>query len=409
VEFAERIAHVDMDAFFVEVERLRRPELRGVAVVVGGISDRGVVASASYEARRRGVHSAMPTRRARRLCPHAVFLPSDHGAYREASLRVFAVLRSFTPVVESLSVDEAFLDVSGLRFHYEAPAAVGAAIRERLRTETGLPASVGLATSKLISKLASEHAKPDGMLVVAAGSETEFLHPLAVRALWGVGEATHARLEELGVVTVGDLAALPRATLERRLGAASGGLLWDLAHARDDRAVEPTGTAKSISVEHTYERDLRTGGDVEAEVLRHAHRLAARLRDAGVTARTVSLKVRYSDFSTVTRAETPDRGVDTAHDLFAVARRLLERVPGPRRGVRLIGLGATGLEPGGAPRQLELERRPWDDLEGAVDRIRERFGSGAVGPARLAGRRDPREPAPTDTSQNKEDQAGSAE
>jgi DNA polymerase-4 len=409
VEFAERIAHVDMDAFFVEVERLRRPELRGVAVVVGGISDRGVVASASYEARRRGVHSAMPTRRARRLCPHAAFLAPDHGAYREASRQVFAVLRSFTPVVEPLSVDEAFLDVSGLRLHYQSPAAVGAAIRERLRVVTGLPASVGVATSKLIAKLASEQAKPDGLLVVVSGSETEFLHPLAVRALWGVGEATYSRLEELGVATVGDLASLPRAMLERRLGAASGGLLWELAHACDERAVEPAEAAKSISVEHTYERDLLTGGDVEAELLRHAHRVAARLRDAAATARTVTLKVRYFDFVTVTRSETPDRAVDTAHDLFAVARRLLERVPRAGKGVRLLGLGVSGLEPGGGPRQLDLEDRPWDDLEEAVGRIRGRFGADAVGPARLAGRPARRDSSPGPFSQNEEDEAGTAE
>jgi DNA polymerase-4 len=387
VEFLERIAHVDMDAFFVEVERLRRPHLRGTAVVVGGTGERGVVASASYEARRRGVHSAMPTGLARRMCPNAVFLPPDHGAYRDASQSVFAVLRSFTPVVEALSVDEAFLDVAGLRLHYPSPAAIGEAIRARLRAETGLPASVGLAASKLIAKLASEQAKPDGMLVVAAGSETRFLHPLGVRSLWGVGEATHARLEELGVVTVGDLAALPRATLERRLGPAMGGLLWDLAQARDERMVEPAEGAKSISVEHTFERDLRSGTEVEAEVLRQAQRLASRLRDSGVGARTVTLKVRYGDFSTVTRTETSAKPITTAHDLFAAARRLLERIPPGSRTVRLVGLGASGLEAGTLPKQLEFEHRPWDDIEGAIDRIRERYGDEAVGPARLALRR----------------------
>lgn len=388
MEFAEPIAHVDMDAFFVEVERLRRPGLRGVAVVVGGIGDRGVVASASYEARRRGVRSAMPTARARLACPHAVFLPPDHAAYREASRAVFSVLRSFTPLVEPLSVDEAFLDISGLRLHFESPAAVGEAIRSRLRSETGLPASVGVATSKLIAKIAGERAKPDGLLVVPAGSETEFLHPLPVRALWGVGEVTHARLEELGVATVGDLAALPRATLERRLGMAGGAMLWDLARARDDRRVEPAESAKSISVEHTYATDLRTRAELETELLRHAGRLAARLRDAGVAARTVTLKVRFSDFSTVTRSETFESPIDTTHDLYGWARRLLARVATSGRAIRLIGLGAAGLEAGGAPRQLELARRPWDDVEGAVDRIRGRFGDGAVGPARLASRRD---------------------
>jgi DNA polymerase-4 len=353
----------------VEVERLHRPELRGRAVVVGGIGGRGVVASASYEARRRGVRSAMPTAHARRMCPHAVFLPPDHEAYQGASRRVFAVLRSFTPIVEALSVDEAFLDVSGLR-----------------RSEVGLPASVGLATSKLIAKLASEQAKPDGMLVVEAGRETGFLHPLPVRALWGVGEVTHARLEELGVVTVGDLAALPRAALERRLGATSGGALWDLAHARDGRPVEATERARSISVEHTYERDLVDAGAVEAELLRHAHRLAARLRDAGVAAHTVTLKVRFADFATVTRSETSEIPLDTAHALYGAAQRLLDRCDVCGRAIRLVGLGGSGLAAGAAPRQLELERGGWEEVEGALDRIRGRYGEEAIVPARLARR-----------------------
>jgi DNA polymerase-4 len=379
-----------MDAFFVEVERLRRPELAGKAVVVGGAGPRGVVAAASYEARRHGVHSAMPAGQARRLCPHAVFLPPDHAAYREASKEVFEVIGSFTAHVEPLSVDEAFLDIGGLRLHYPSPAAAGEELRSRLREQTRLPASVGIATTKFVAKLASEAAKPDGLLVVPAGAELEFLHPLPVRALWGVGEATHARLEELGVATVGDVAALPRSLLERRLGSAVGGHLHDLAGGIDEREVEAGEGAKSISTEHTYGEDLVDDAAVEREVLRHAHHLAQRLRDAGTAARTVTLKVRFSDFSTVTRSETLGNAVDTAHDLYEIGRRLLARARPPRRPVRLLGLGGTGLEPSGEPRQLDLDPRPWEDLEGALDRIRGRFGSDAVGPARLS--RPPREP-----------------
>jgi DNA polymerase-4 len=388
VAFDEHIAHVDMDAFFVEVERRRRPELRGRPVVVGGLGNRGVVASASYEARRRGVRSAMPMVHARRLCPQAAYLPSDHGAYRAASGEVFTVLRSFTPVVEPLSVDEAFLEISGLRLHYEEPAAVGEAVRSELRVRTGLPASVGLATSKLIAKLASEDAKPDGLLVVAAGEETRFLHSKDVRALWGVGEATLARLEELGVATIGDLADYPQPLLERRLGASLGRHLWQLARAEDPRPVSPEGDTKSISVEVTYERDLTDPEQVAGELLRHADRLASRLRRAGVRGRTVQLKVRFADFTTITRSHTPPAPVDTAHELYRAARDLLRRAAVAERPIRLLGLGADGLEPAAAPRQLGFEEAHWDDLERAVDRVRDRFGAGAVGPARLSDRAD---------------------
>jgi DNA polymerase-4 len=383
--FDEHIAHVDMDAFFVEVERRRRPGLRGRAVVVGGLGNRGVVASASYEARRRGVRSAMPIVHARRLCPHADFLPPDHTAYREASGEVFAVLRSFTPVVEPLSVDEAFLDVSGLRLHYPGPAEVGEAIRTVLREQTGLPASVGMATSKLIAKLASDEAKPDGMVVVAAGEETAFLHPKEVGALWGVGEATLARLAELGAVTIGDLAELPADLLQRRLGASLGMHLARLARADDPRPVSTETEAKSLSVEATYEQDLTDPDRIEGELLRHADRLASRLRRAGLRGRTVHLKVRLGDFTTVTRSHTLRTPTDTAHVLYRAAKALFDRTSARGRPVRLLGLGMEGLEAASAPRQLDLEGAGWDEVERAVDRIRDRFGGGAVGPARLGG------------------------
>jgi len=382
--FAERIAHVDMDAFFVEVERLRDPALRGVPVVVGGLGPRGVVSSASYEARTTGVGSGMPTAQARRRCPAARFLPPDHAAYREASAAVFTVLESFTPAVEPLSVDEAFLDIGGLRLHYPSPEAVAGAVRAALRERTGLPASVGLGTSKLIAKLAGRRAKPDGVRLVPVGEEVAFLHPLSVRALWGVGEATLSRLEELGISTVGDLAGFPAAALERRLGPSLGRHLHDLAHARDPRPVEPAAPVKSVSVESTYDTDLVDPGRIEAELLGHADRLASRLRNAGVRARTVHLKVRFGDFTTVDRSRTLEEAVDTAHDLYRAARSLSERAGIGSRPVRLLGLGAGGLEPGDAPRQLGLEGSSWHDLERAVDRVRGRFGRASVHPARLA-------------------------
>jgi DNA polymerase-4 len=382
-EYSEPILHVDMDAFFVEVERLRRPDLRGVPVVVGGLGTRGVVAAASYEARRFGVHSAMPIVHARRLCPRARYVPPDHRAYSEMSARVFAVLGSVTPMVEGLSVDEAFLDVSGLRLHYPDARAVAVEVRRRLRRELGLPASVGVATSKLIAKLASEEAKPDGLVVVAAGTELAFLHPLPVRRLWGVGEATHAALEGLGVATIGDLAIIPADTLGRRLGPTIGAHLADLAAARDDRPVTPGGEAASVSVEATYEEDLVDLGDIERELLRHCDRLALRLRRGGHAGRVVVLKVRFDDFTTVTRSHTLTEPIDATPELWEAVRGLLARVPVAGRRVRLLGVGAQGLVAAGAPRQISLTGERRSAVADATDRVRARFGESSVRPARL--------------------------
>jgi DNA polymerase IV len=389
--FAEHLAHIDMDAFFVEVERRRQPTLRSVAVVVAGLGGRGVVTSASYEARRCGVTSGMPTAHARRLCPQARFLPPDHRVYTAASEEVFAVFGDFTPLVEPLSVDEAFLEIGGLRLSYPSPEEVGRALRRAVRERTGLPASVGLATNKLLAKLASRAAKPDGLFLVRAGQETAFLHPLPVRALWGVGEATHARLEELGVHTVGDLAALPRELLERRLGPAVGSHLGDLAAGRDERPVEPGGPAKSASVEETFASDLGERGDLERELLRLADRLAERLQRMGTKARTVALKVRFADFTTITRHQTLPEPVATAQDLYRAALELLDRASPGRRKVRLLGLGGEGLGAAAAPRQLALEPARWEEVEAAIGKARERFGRDAVRRARLAEAREPRQ------------------
>ncbi len=381
--FPEPILHVDMDAFFVEVERLQDATLQGVPVVVGGLGNRGVVAAASYEARAYGVHSAMPVVQARRLCPHARFVPPDHRRYRAVSEEVFAIFRSFTPRVEGLSVDEAFLDVSGLRRHYPSSAAVGIQVRASIQDQLSLPASVGVATNKFLAKLASEEAKPDGLLTVAAGRELDFLHPLEVRRMWGVGEATYATLEGLGVNTIGDLARVPQSTLEQRLGRSLGQHLYRLALGEDDRPVEPDGETKSVSSEQTFESDLTAPDVIETELLRQCERVGSRLRRAGLAGRTVTVKLRYSDFTTITRSHSFASGVDVTHDIYEAVRDLVGRVD-LGRAVRLLGVGVTSLESAGGPRQLGLKRpAAWDDVSAAVDEVRARFGDGAVAPARL--------------------------
>ncbi len=382
-QFQERFLHVDMDAFFVEVERLRDPSLVGVPVIVGGLGRRGVVAAASYEARALGVHSAMPIGEARRLCPHGRFLPPDHGRYGEVSGEAFAVFRSFTPLVEGLSVDEAFLDISGLRLHYARPRAVGEALRMQIRRELGLPASVGIAAVKFISKLASDAAKPDGLLQVDAGRELEFLHPMPVRRLWGVGEATHATLESLGVATIGELASLPEGILVKRLGSGLAKHLSRLAAGEDPREVAPGGGAKSISVEQTYDSDLKPGDEVERSLLRLCSRLAVRLHRAGMAGHTLTLKVRYGDFETITRSETVSDPIAAGSELWDEARMLLARAQISERGIRLLGVGVSGLVDAAAPRQLTLDSGPRSLAAETVEKVRERFGEDSVLPASL--------------------------
>ena len=397
------ILHVDMDAFFVSVELLRHPELRGTPVVVGGSGPRGVVAAASYEARAYGVHSAMPGARARRLCPHATFLPGDHAHYSEVSARVMEVFRSFTPLVEPISLDEAFLDVAGARRLLGTPVEIAHALRARMWEQERLTCSVGVARVKFLAKLASEAAKPKAsptgpvrgsdVVEVVPGRELDFLHPLPVQALWGVGPATLARLERLGVRTVGDLAALPVETLVGALGNASGTHLHQLANAIDPRSVVPHQPVKSISHEETFPRDRHRRDELEVEVVRLADAVGARLRAAGVAARTVSIKVRFGDFTTVTRSTTLASPTDSGHRLAQVGRELLGQLD-PAPGVRLLGLAASGLGDDGA-RQLSLDDllddgatatdEGWASAEEAIDAVRARFGAAAVGPATLAG------------------------
>jgi DNA polymerase-4 len=381
--WSEPILHVDLDAFFVEAERLRDGGLIGKPVAVGGTGNRGVIASASYEARDYGVRSAQPTSTALRLCRDLVVVPPSHGLYGDLSARVFEVFRDFTPDVEGLSLDEAFLDVSGLRRHFSTPIEVAVAVRVRIRGQLGLPASVGIASSKFMAKLASEAAKPDGYRHIPKETELEFLHALPVEALWGVGPATLAGLQRLGVVTIGDLAELPEPAVLRSLGPSQGRHLLDLARGVDHRAVTPDVEAKSISVEETYDQDLEGAEMIETALLAHSQRLADRLHRSGLAARTVVLKLRFADFITVTRSITSGKVIDGARDLYVTAIELLGQVEIDRP-VRLLGLGGSGLEPAGEPRQMPIGAEGnWSRVDEAVAVVRERFGEHSVEPARL--------------------------
>ena len=405
------ILHVDMDAFYASVEQLRRPELRGRPVIVGGRGARGVVAAASYEARAYGVHSAMPSVRAQRLCPHADFIPGDHSHYAEVSGRIMDLFRSFTPLVEPLSLDEAFLDVTGVRrLHGDGPT-IAADIRARLLDQEGLTCSVGVATNKFLAKLATEHGKPKpsldgpipgrGVTVVRAGDERAFLRPLPVASLWGVGPKTLEKLQRLGVHTVRDLEALDLGTLVRTLGQASGHHLHQLARAIDDRAVVPDARPKSIGHEETFAADLHDHDELHLQLVRMADAVADRLRRHRLPGRTVSIKVRYGDFSTITRSVTVPQPVDTGPAIVRAASELLERLD-VSAGVRLFGVTVSNLVED-APRQLSLDvagptgpppadggARPagdgaWSSVTEVVDAVRVRFGAGAVVPAALVG------------------------
>jgi DNA polymerase-4 len=383
MSFPEPILHVDMDAFFVEVERLRHHELIGIPVVVGGGANRGVVASASYEARAFGIHSAMPTAQARRRCPDLTVVPPDHDEYQRVSELVFDIFRSVTPVVEGLSLDEAFLDVSGLSHHFRDSVEIGRLVRSRIRAELDLPASVGVASTKFVAKLASEAGKPDGVRHIPQEGTLDFLHALPIRALWGVGEATHAALEGLGVETVGDLSRLPEGALERRLGSSNGLALAALARGEDPRPVVSDQEAKSVSVSETYAHDLTSHEQIDTELIRLCDRLAGRMRRTGLGGHTVGLTVRYSDFVTISRHVTFDHVIETRHELWQSVQGLKDRVEWDRP-IRLLGVACTSLVEPGGPRQLSTQTSPkWDDLAEVVENIRTRFGGESVRQARL--------------------------
>jgi DNA polymerase-4 len=380
------VLHVDMDAFFVSVELLDRPDLRGRPVVVGGAGGRGVVAAASYEARTYGVHSAMPMSRARRLCPRAVVLPPRHDRYAAVSAGVMELFRSITPHVEPLALDEAFLDVAGALRRLGRAAEIGRLIRRQVREQQGITCSVGVASTKFAAKLASTRCKPDGLLVVPADGIIDFLHPLPVAALWGVGERTEQILTRLGLRTVGDLAATPLPTLRRELGDAAGEHLYNLAWGRDERPVIATSPDKSIGAEETFEHDISDSGTIRRELLRLSDRVATRLRAGGHAGRTVSVKLRRADFSTITRARTLREPTDLAQEIYATSCALYAASGLEHVHLRLVGVRVENLVPADtAARQLALGEPDtgWREAERAMDRAARRFGAGVVRPAAL--------------------------
>jgi DNA polymerase IV len=382
----EPILHVDLDAFYASVAVLKDPSLRGKPVIVGGTGARGVVTSASYEARRYGVHSAMPSVRARRLCPEGIFLPPDFDAYRVHSNRFREVLLAHTPLVEPISLDEAFLDVAGATLLFGPPVEIARRIRREVESEVGVTCSVGVAPAKFVAKLASDDCKPDGLLHVREGEVQAFLEPLPVGRLWGVGEKTAAVLDRLAIRTVGDLGRTPVAILDRLLGEAAASHLSALAHGVDDRPVVPYEAPKSIGHEETFDRDLDDEDKILRELLALSGRVAARLREDGYRSRTVTLKVRLANFTTLTRSRTRADPTDLGADLHRIASELYRALPGTKRRVRLLGVQAGGLIPAGAQQLALLHGERWDDVERAVDRIERRFGPGSAKPASLLDR-----------------------
>ncbi|WP_323961467.1 DNA polymerase IV [Arthrobacter sp. JZ12] len=385
VEDAEcTILHVDMDAFYVSVELLTRPELRGRPVIAGSPSGRSVVLSASYEARRFGVRSAMPMSTALRLCPQAVIVEPHHSKYAEVSRAVMEIFGRVTPVVEPLSVDEAFLDVRGSLRRLGSPRAIGEQIRSTIHRELGITASVGIASTKFVAKIASTRAKPDGLLLIPADRTVEYLHTLPVSALWGVGSKTQDILARLGIRTVEDVARTPVSVLQRVLGA-TGTHVHRLAWGEDPRPVTVTRQEKSIGAEETFAADVADDDVLFAELLRLSHRTAARLRSAALRAGGVSLKLRYADFSTITRSRRLAEPVDSAHALYGAVRQLLEALGDRPMSVRLIGIRAERLESADGVQQLTIDRQDdnWRLAEAALDRVNGKFGASMLRPARL--------------------------
>ena len=381
------ILHVDMDAFFASVELARRPQLRGLPVIVGG-AQRGVVLAATYEARAFGVHSAMPMTQALRLAPQAVVVSPDHRTYHEVSEGVMAILRDVTPLVEQVSVDEAFLDVAGARRRAGSPTTIAETVRRQVRERYGITCSVGIASTKFVAKLASGHAKPDGVLLIPRAATVDFLRVLPVGALWGVGERTEAALGRWGITTVAQLADSDPATVQRAVGKVAGAHLHDLAWGRDPRPVHPGREEKSIGAEETFGVDVADPTVVQAKALELADRCAARLRRHGLVARTVAVKVRASDFRTLTRARTLVTPTDVGREIFLAARELLAGVDLGGLPVRLVGVRAEGLSPASETvRQPTLEEAVAEEgpdrreAERAMDEVRRKFGVDAIRPA----------------------------
>ena len=381
------ILHVDMDAFYASVEIRDRPELEGQPVIVGGTGGRGVVLSASYQARTFGVRSAMPVGQAARMCPRAIFVAPRHRVYAAVSKEVMAIFGTVTPEVEPLALDEAFLNVSGALRRLGSPALIARRIRSQVAGQQGITCSVGVAPTKFVAKIASARCKPDGLLVVPREGVLDFLHPLPVAALWGVGERTSEVLARLGLRTVADIAHTPLASLQHDLGVAQGSHLAALAWGRDERLVTPRAPEKSIGAEETFGTDIGDPDQIRRELLKLSGRTASGLRAGGYVARTVSVKLRLASFKTLTRSRTLPYPTDVAREIYTTACSLFE-ASGLDHGarLRLVGVRVSGLVPAaGANTQLTFDDRPigWREAERAVDKIARRFGVGAVRPAAL--------------------------
>jgi len=377
------ILHVDMDAFYASVAELDNPQYKGKALVVGA-GVRGVVLSANYEARKFGIRAAMPVGRAKRMAPHAIFIAPEHHRYAEISERVMAIFNSFTPLVEPISLDEAFLDVTGAQKLFGDGREIAAKIRAQVEQEEGITCSVGIAQSKFIAKLASQHCKPNGMLEIKSDRILEFLHPLPVRALWGVGPKTAESLDRLGLHTVADIANTPRSTLVRALGDATGESLYELAWGRDYRNVIPDEPEKSIGNEETFARDIDSPEEILAQFLRMAEKATARLRERGLFAKTVTMKIKFADFTTLSRAKTLPIGIDGTHETYEIVKKLYLALNNEGARIRLVGVSLSNLLDE-APVQLELgaRERGWRDADTAIDKAKARFGKGSVRPGRL--------------------------
>ena len=374
------ILHVDMDAFFAAVEQREHPEYRGKPVIVGGLSSRGVVATASYEARRSGVHSAMPMTTARRRCPDGIFVQGNYALYRAVSAEIFAIFSRYSPLVEPLSIDEAFLDVTGMGLLAPSPRVLAQRLKAEIREKTALVASVGIAPNKFLAKLASDLEKPDGLVEIRAEDAVRRIAPLPVRRLWGVGKRTEEKLLAQGIKTIGAMQKADEKKLARSLGRRAAHALKELSFGRDERRVEPDHEAKSIGKEVTFERDLGSAEEAERELLALAEKVGWRLRLAGVAARTIQLKVRRADFTTFTRSRTLFEA--TAHDepIFRTARDLFREL-GIKSGIRLLGVTGENFEPSALPSLFRDEKK--ERLYGAIDALKKRFGESIITKAPL--------------------------
>jgi len=378
------ILHVDMDAFYASVEERDNPKLKGKAVVVGA-GKRGVVSAANYEARKFGIRAAMPVYKAKALAPHAVFLTPDIAKYSEVSKHVMQIFNDVTPYVEPISLDEAFLDVTGARKLLGTGKQIADLIRKRVEKEQGITCSVGIAHNKFIAKIASGHCKPNGVLEIDPAKMLDFLHPLAANEIWGVGPKTNEQLAKLGLITIADIANTPRSTLIKILGQAGGSSLYELAWGRDYRDVITEHIEKSISASETFDFDIDQQEEILKEYLRLTEKSAERMREKGLAANTISIKVRFSDFKTISRSKTLDLPINSTQEIFEVVKNLYLALGLERVLIRLVGVSLDSLVENDDLQQMVLGQREsgWAQADRAIDRIKQRFGRTSLRPARL--------------------------